>query len=158
AIFGEDSDHYRRATQLTQTSWKARDTADLLSVVQSALELVRDGAHLRSHKDPQKALDIVERLCERFHAVARQLRRRYSDREPLDVKDEHDVQDLVHALLTVFFDDIRPEEQTPSVAGAATRMDFLLKEERLVIETKMTRKGLGAKELGEELLIDIAKY
>ena len=37
-------------------------------------------------------------------------------------------------------------------------MDFLLKDEKIVIETKMTRKGLKKKEIGEQLIIDIEKY
>jgi hypothetical protein len=37
-------------------------------------------------------------------------------------------------------------------------MDFLLKNESIVIEAKMTRKGLGAKEIGEQLIVDIAHY
>ncbi|MFH1084376.1 MAG: hypothetical protein V1772_01250, partial [Chloroflexota bacterium] len=52
----------------------------------------------------------------------------------------------------------RCEEWTPSYAGSSARVDFLLKQDQLVIEVKKTRRGLGAKELGEQLLIDIAKY
>ena len=37
-------------------------------------------------------------------------------------------------------------------------MDFLLKAEQIVVEVKKTRKSLGAKEVGEELLVDIARY
>jgi hypothetical protein len=37
-------------------------------------------------------------------------------------------------------------------------MDFLLKEEEIAIEVKMTRDGLKDKELGDQLIIDIAKY
>lgn len=66
----------------------------------------------------------VERICTRFHAVARQLRERHEDRETLNVADEYDVQDLLHALLRIYFDDIRPEEWTPSAAGGASRVDF----------------------------------
>ena len=36
-------------------------------------------------------------------------------------------------------------------------MDFLLKNEEISIEVKMTRDGLKDKELGEQLIIDIAK-
>jgi len=60
--------------------------------------------------------------------------------------------------LRIYFDDIRPEEWTPSYAGGCSRMDFLLKKEKIVIEVKKTRKGLSAKEIGEQLIIDIAKY
>ena len=34
----------------------------------------------------------------------------------------------------------------------------LVKAERIVVETKMTRETLGANEVGEELLADIARY
>lgn len=37
-------------------------------------------------------------------------------------------------------------------------MDFLLKNESIVIEVKMTRKGLGSREVGEQLILDIAHY
>jgi hypothetical protein len=97
-------------------------------------------------------------LFARFHLVARQLRERHDGRGTLDVEDEYDTQDLVHSLLHLNFDDIRPEEWTPSYAGGSSRMDFLLKQEKFVIEVKKTRKGLGARELGEQLIIDIQKY
>jgi hypothetical protein len=105
--------------------------------------------------DPQA---LLEKLCTRFHLVARQLRDRYDDRETITIGDEYDVQDLLHGLLRLFFDDIRPEEWTPSYAGKTSRMDFLLKDHKIVIETKMTRKGLGAKEIGTQLIEDIARY
>lgn len=100
----------------------------------------------------------IERICNRIPLVVRQLRIRHDGREAHDVQDEYDLQDLLHSLLQLFFDDVRPEEHTPSYAGKAARMDFLLKEESIVIEAKMTRKGLGAKEIGEQLIIDIARY
>ncbi len=37
-------------------------------------------------------------------------------------------------------------------------MDFLLPEIEGVVEIKMTRPGLTTKQLGEQLIIDIAKY
>ena len=104
------------------------------------------------------ALQRVETICRRFHLVARQLRARHSNRQTLEVEDEHDVQDLIHALLRLDFDDIRDEEWTPSYAGAASRVDFLLKNEFVVVEVKRARRGLVDKEIGEQLIIDIARY
>lgn len=106
----------------------------------------------------ESSLARLERLCERFHAVARQLRARHDGRHTLEIEDEYDVQDLLHALLQLDFDDIRSEEWTPSYAGGASRVDFLLKREETVIEIKKTRKGLQARQIGEQLLIDIARY
>ncbi|HEV2862234.1 MAG TPA: hypothetical protein VGX48_14580, partial [Pyrinomonadaceae bacterium] len=58
-------------------------------------------------------LGIIRLLCSRFHTVARQLRQRHKRRETLDISDEYDVQDVLHALLRIYFDDIREEEHTP---------------------------------------------
>jgi hypothetical protein len=108
--------------------------------------------------DTELWLEWLELLADQFHVVVRQLGQRHADRSTLEVNDEYDVQDLVHALLRIFFDDVRAEETTPSYAGGTARMDFLLKRERIVLEIKKTRSGLGAREIGEQLLIDIARY
>lgn len=65
---------------------------------------------------------------------------------------------MLHANLRLFFEDIRPEEYSPSYAGGAARLDFLLKKEQIVIEVKMARPKLEAKLLGEQLAIDIIRY
>lgn len=102
--------------------------------------------------------ELLSNLFEKFHAVAKQLRYRYDERPTLDISDEYDVQDLLHSLLKLYFDDIRKEEWTPSYAGGSSRMDFLLKKEKIVIEVKKTRSGLSDKELGKQLIEDKAKY
>ena len=77
-------------------------------------------------------------VCNRFPSIAAQLRHRHSHRPALEMDDEYDVQYLLYALLKLHFDDIRPEEGTPSCAGSCSRMDFLLKQEQIVIEAKRT--------------------
>lgn len=104
------------------------------------------------------ANETLDRIFLQFHRVATQLQNRYSGRSTLTVNDEYDVQDLVHSLLWIDFRDIRKEEWVPSYAGSASRVDFLLKQEQTIIEAKKTRKGLGDRDLGEQLLVDIAKY
>jgi len=101
---------------------------------------------------------IISNIIEHFNACAIQLKRRHAGRETIIIQDEYDVQDLLHALLKLHFSDVRPEEWTPSYAGNSNRMDFLLKEAHLAIEVKMTRDNLKDKEIGEQLIIDIAKY
>lgn len=103
-------------------------------------------------------LENLLRLLKRFHKIAQELRDRRTDREPVVITDEYDVQYLLKALLKLYFDDVRAEEYSPSNAGANTRLDFVLKNEGIVLETKMTHEKLKAKALGEELLIDIGRY
>ncbi|MGB3243271.1 MAG: hypothetical protein WBB25_01950 [Sulfitobacter sp.] len=71
---------------------------------------------------------------------------------------EYDVQDLLHALLRPWVSDVRPEEFTPSYAGSSTRMDFLLPDYKLVIETKIVRNKQHGMKIGDELIIDIDHY
>ncbi|MGE5263773.1 MAG: hypothetical protein ACM3S0_10345 [Acidobacteriota bacterium] len=101
---------------------------------------------------------MLERLCSRFPLVAKQLRSRHGDRDTLRVEDEYDVQDLLHALLILEHDDIKPEVWTPGYAGTRPRTDFFLTLAHIVITAKMTRSGWGSKELEDELPVDIQKY
>ena len=112
----------------------------------------------RLKEEAEKPIEALQRVFSKFHLIARELRRRHDNRDTLDVDDEYDVQDLLSALLVLYFDDIRPEEWTPSYAGKSARMDFLLKKEKIVVETKMTRKGLTDKQIGDQLIVDIERY
>lgn len=120
--------------------------------------LENDYIQLSNGETKNKSQQELNLLFERFFKVARQLRNRHDNRDTISISDEYDVQDLLHALLLIFFDDVRPEEWTPSYAGGALRMDFLLKEIDTVIEVKKTRPNMSNKDLGEQLIIDIEKY
>lgn len=101
---------------------------------------------------------LIENIFLKFHLVVGEISRRHDSRDTLQIADEYDVQDLLRGLLRLHFEDISNEEWTPSYAGGSKRIDFLLKHEQIGIETKMTRKGLTARKLGDELIVDIAHY
>lgn len=123
------------------------------------LDLIDEGGMLVAGSSrAAQAERNLQLLIERFHLVARQIRVRHDSRPTLEITDEYDVQDLLHALLTIFFDDIRKEEWTPSYAGGASKMDYLLPELQTAVEVKKARSALTARVLGEELIVDIAKY
>jgi hypothetical protein len=98
------------------------------------------------------------KILGRFTIFANALKERNVRREAITIADEYDVQYLLYALLKLHFDDVRKEEWTPSYAGGSARMDFLIKEEKSIIEVKMTRETLRDKSIGDELLIDVARY
>jgi hypothetical protein len=108
--------------------------------------------------DVQSAVARLVQLADTFPTAVQRLRSRRTGREPLLIKDEYDVQYLFAALLDTRFEDIRPEEWGPSYAGGSNRVDFLLKNESVLVEIKMTREGLSNRRLGEELIIDVAHY
>jgi len=154
-IFTKESDYYKNI----HTSFRYPNTNIHrhygMEILKSAKKDLPILPKAESNLEP---LSFIEQMCSRFHLIVRQLRDRHNNRPTLDVNDEYDVQDLMHSLLKMRFEDIRPEEWTPSYAGGSSRMDFLLKNEGIVIETKKTRRGLGSKELGDQLIIDIDRY
>lgn len=100
----------------------------------------------------------LQAIIEKFHSVTTQFKNRYDKRPTITVNDEYDVQDLMNGLLRISFEDVRKEEYTPSYAGGSTRVDFLLKREKILIEVKKTRTTLKDKDIGNQLIIDIAHY
>lgn len=133
-------------------------TAAIARVKRSPLSIKSAALDAPDEAEKNKAIENVINCVNRFHLIVRQIRQRYDNRETLNVEDEYDVQDLFHSLLTLFFDDIRKEEWTPSYAGASSRIDFVLPEIETIIEVKRTRKSLGPRQLGEQLIVDIEKY
>jgi hypothetical protein len=86
------------------------------------------------------------------------MRNRQRSRPPLTIEDEYDLQDWLHGLLVLFFDDVRSEEWVPSYAGGSARTDFLIKTERVFVEAKMTRHGLSDRDLVDQLIVDFSRY
>ncbi|HDZ54587.1 hypothetical protein LCGC14_0101950 [marine sediment metagenome] len=111
----------------------------------------------------QEAVEIVDHVLIHFDAVAEQLKDRYKNRETLNMGDEYDVQDLLHALLTMFFDDVENEVWNPSDGASPSRGDFLLLDNGTIIEVKTTLKRKGGdksirKNIEKELNDDLVKY
>lgn len=143
-----------------------RSTSEKAHLIAQLLQLLLDGS-LRTQgsvgavvfaKGQCDAVEVVLELGQRFRYVERSLARRYGGRDTLAVDDEYDAQDLLGALLTLFFEDIRPEEHTPEYAGASSRIDFILPDYELAVELKFAREGLTDKKLGEELMVDRDRY
>jgi hypothetical protein len=134
----------------------ARDAAEAAALY-VVLNRVIERTALSAGSDYDPVAKVIA-LCRRFQLFLDRLQARQRQRPSYTVKDEYDVQDLLHAILKLHFEDVRPEEWTPSYAGNSSRIDFLLPRERTIIEAKMTRSGLGQKEVANELIIDVARY
>lgn len=103
----------------------------------------------------------LEALLRRLPRVVRQLRARHSDRPPFRVRDEYDLEDLLRALLAIYFDDIRPESRTPSYA-ASVRTDFRIQpadpEPPLVVTCKRVAAPVVLAHLTAQVHEDVAYY
>ncbi|MEX0921425.1 MAG: hypothetical protein WDZ84_01500 [Rhodovibrionaceae bacterium] len=116
------------------------------------------GDSVRKSIQPSSIDELLEVLVKGLPRAIYPLQHRRKGSRNLSFTSEYDIQDLLHALLRPWVADVRPEEFTPSYAGSSTRMDFLLPEHSLVIETKLVRDKTHATKIGDELIIDIDHY
>lgn len=101
---------------------------------------------------------LMKDIFSNFHRFVRQLKwKRHNNRKRF-ISDEYDVQDLLHAVLKLHFNDVRPEVWLPQYAGSGNRMDFFINDSRMAIEVKHVKESHCEKRIGDELLIDISKY
>jgi hypothetical protein len=151
---GPTSEHRRQIVPaLARLGWHVVDGT---LVIGERVKVTADrGDVALADADP---LPRVVHICRRFNEVARQLTRRYNKRATLKVGDEHDVQDLMHALLRMHFEDVRTESWNPAYLGGGSRSDLLLPEAGIVIEVKKARESLRDTGIGSELAEDITRY
>ncbi|MGW6333211.1 PD-(D/E)XK nuclease domain-containing protein [Nocardia rhamnosiphila] len=115
-------------------------------------------ARISSNASSATALEFLEEISRKFPLTLDILGAGHRERDGLGVKDEYDVQHILHAVLVLHYEEVEPEEPTPSMASGSSRLDFLLKQERVAIETKMIRPGLTKKKLRSDLANDILYF
>lgn len=125
--------------------------------VEQFYELVDDYIHERESAPPA-TLGTIEHICRQFPLAVARLQDRYDDRPSVQIQDEHDVQDILHALLAVQYDDLRKEEVAPSHGGSASRIDFLLKDEKIGVEVKLASENHHGRDIKSELAVDKEHY
>jgi hypothetical protein len=102
--------------------------------------------------------DRLGLIFNRFHSFVVDLNNRPRGAPPFKVKDEYDVQDLMLPLLRMEFGGVKREVTGPDIAGGATRADFHLPDEGVLIEIKKTRVTMSDRDLSDEMILDIARY
>ena len=103
-------------------------------------------------------LPLLENICLNFNKFDVNIRRRHGNKETIKIEDEYDLQDALRSILRLFINDVRTEDYVPSYAGSNSRVDFLLPEYDIIIETKMTNSSLRDNEIGQQLTIDFNRY
>ena len=141
------------------TAERARLIGELAQLfADGELQTDRSGRALQFAGSALDSVRTVLQLGDQLGEIGRQLGKRRKGKPVFELSDEYDYQDLLHATLRLFFDDVRPEDAAPSHGGAASRIDFVLPEFQLAVELKATRASMDAKSLGEELIVDPARY
>lgn len=146
------------ATQIADNEEVAADERSFLRRRGAGQAVVGQRVGTAIPSKPTTVEELLERIVKGLPRAMHPLRHRRKGAMSLGFTNEYDVQSLFHALLAPWVRDIRPEEYTPSYAGTATRVDFLLGEHQMVVELKYVRDRAHARKVGDELIVDIAHY
>jgi len=103
----------------------------------------------------ERLLWLLRRVPASFSAL---VAGRRSGHDPLVLADEYDLQDATETALRLLYNDVRPEERSPSYGGSSTTQDFLLFEVKTMVEIKVTRPGRGNVKIREEIDVDSMAY
>lgn len=109
-------------------------------------------------EDHVPTFELLVSVLRRVPVAARPLRHRRRGQSPMMFDNEWAVQDLVEVALRTMFADVRNEEPGPAIAGASSKIDFVVRELTLAIEIKVTKAGRGEKHVKHELLVDFEDY
>lgn len=106
------------------------------------------------------AYELVCNILNNFsNAIQRITKNRRKGHPEFSINDEYDVQDILYTILKAIFPKLKPEEPTPSVGISYNKIDFILEDEGILIETKMLKESdKDEKKITDELKVDIQSY
>lgn len=110
--------------------------------------------------EPSADIALIERLCRRLPQAARILGdRARKQKTGFEIRDEYDVQDLLHALLRAYLKYSVHENPLPKSAGIKSgRADVCIDELGVLIEVKYVHRPDDQRRLFEEFSQDLLLY
>jgi hypothetical protein len=150
---------------------KTIDEIEVDSALQSILNMELDVQAQILLEDLEKALlkikynnksseDLIRDVLINFsNAIQKILKERRKGHPEFKIEDEYDVQDILYVILKSFFPLLRDEDPIPKVGAKSTKIDLILREEKVLIEVKMLKeKDNNESEFIEQLKKDFESY
>jgi DpnII restriction endonuclease len=110
-------------------------------------------------EQPEPDLGLILQLCRRLPYTARILATRDREKSPYQIKDEYDVQDLLHAVLRAYLKYSVQEEPLGKVGGVrSSRADIAIEDLGILIEIKYAHGPKDQTRLVEEFAQDLLLY
>ena len=108
----------------------------------------------------KSAEETVRHVLNNFsNAIQKIINGRRLNHPDFNIEDEYDVQDILYVILKSIFPKIRDEDPIPKVGGKSTKIDLILREEKILIEVKMIKvKDSNETHFIEQLKIDFESY
>jgi hypothetical protein len=104
--------------------------------------------------------EVIRDILNNFsNAVQKITKDRRKEHLEFKIEDEYDVQDILYVVLKSIFPTLRDEDPIPKVGAKSTKIDLILRDEKILIEVKMI-KGKDSNEIHfiEQLKVDFESY
>jgi hypothetical protein len=104
--------------------------------------------------------EVIKDILINFsNAVQKIIKDRRKNHPDFKIEDEYDVQDILYVILKSILPQLRAEDPIPKVGAKSTKIDLILRTEKILLEVKMI-KNLDANETNfiEELKVDFESY
>lgn len=124
----------------------------LLEDIESALLNIR---YINKSAD-----EVVRDILNNFsNAIQKIIKNRRKDHPNFEIEDEYDVQDILYVILKSVFPNLRDEDAIGKVGAKTTKIDLIIREERILVEVKMIKeKDSNETHFIEQLKVDIESY
>lgn len=108
----------------------------------------------------KNADEVVRDVLNNFsNAIQKIISGRRLNHPEFKIEDEYDVQDISYVILKSIFPNLREEDPIPKVGGKSTKIDLILREEKILIEVKMIKKkDSNETHFIEQLKVDFESY
>ena len=104
--------------------------------------------------------EVVRDILNNFsNAIQKIINGRRSNHPDFKIEDEYDVQDILYVILKSIFPNLRDEDPISKVGAKSTKIDLIIREEKILIEVKMIKtKDLNETHFIEQLKVDFESY
>lgn len=108
----------------------------------------------------KSADEVVRDILNNFsNAVQKINKNRRKDHPNFEIEDEYDVQDILYVILKSVFPNLRDEDAIGKVGAKTTKIDLIIREERILVEVKMIKeKDSNETHFIEQLKVDFESY
>lgn len=106
------------------------------------------------------AEELVRNILQQFgNSTQKIITGRRKGHDNFEINDEYDVQDILYVILKSVFPNLRDEDPIPKVGAKSTKIDLILREEKILIEVKMIKKSdSNETHFIEQLKVDFESY
>lgn len=104
--------------------------------------------------------EVVRDVLNNFsNAIQKIINGRRQNHPDFKIEDEYDVQDMLYVVLKSIFPNLKEEDPIPKVGGKSTKIDLILREDKILIEVKMIKaKDSNETPFIEQLKVDFESY